>query len=98
MCHSCLPAGSSTEIVTKPSVHNGSGVSCKVLCLIFVPFVNLNYPLVRITYGYKSHKQTRDPSNFAVDRLALQGDHVSKSDPVGVWIYGVSSYFSSDPP
>jgi hypothetical protein len=91
MCHSRFPAGSSTEIATKPSVHTDSGVSCKALCLTFAPFVNLNYPRVDITYVYKSHKQTRDPSNFAVDRLALQSDHVSKSDPVGLCSYRVSS-------
>jgi hypothetical protein len=72
MGHSCFPAGSSTEIVTKPSVHTGSGVSYKALCLTFAPFANLNYPRVHITYGYKSHKQIRDPSNLAVGRLALQ--------------------------
>lgn len=91
MRHSYFPAGSSTEILTKPAVHSGSGVSCKALCLTFARFVNLNYPRVHVTYGYKTHKQTRDLSNFAVGRLALQGDHVSKSDPVGVCNYRVSS-------
>jgi len=90
-CHSCFPAGSCTEIVTKPSVHTGSGVRFRALCLTFAPFVNLNYTRVNITYGYKPHKQTRDPSNFAVDRLALQGDHVSEYDPLGACSYGVSS-------
>lgn len=74
MCHNCFPAGSITEIVTKSSVHTGSGVSGKALCLTFGPFAKLNYPRVHITYGYKSRKQTRDPSNFAVGRLALQGE------------------------